>query len=518
MRIEFTTPMVTASASSRTIAGRIVTFGEVGPTSAGPTRFTPGSIRHDTMPVLNTEHDRTRPIGRAVELSETDQGIDAVFKIVATNAGNDALIEAAEGLRAGFSVGVDVTDHDYVDGVLVVTGSVLDHVAHTTSPAIRSALVADVAASETEPEPEPTPDTTVVPEPTEPEEIPVADTTEPAVVEAAAPAFVPKATVQDAFPYRPGVQASFFRDLYNARHDDDAAGRVRVAQAMLTAANGGETTSDVSQIIPPGYRPDLYVGQIAQPTPFVSAFANLPISDATPFKIPTFSASSGLTADHVEDTNPGNGTITFDEITVTPKAVSGGYLASREMLDAANPNLDALILSAIREDHSRKMESYVAGIVCDGGATAGAIAEATCVADLVAIIAGFPEDRFAPADRILVSPEVFQFLAAAVDGDDRPLLPYMSPSNASGSFGAGMASLMVAGLQVVNAWALTAAAADAVVAKASDALVFSSGLSTWRWEEVHGPASIQFAAFGYAAAVVTREAGVQVSGYTPPGS
>jgi len=81
-------------------------------------------------------------------MTATEQGIDATFKIAETTAGNDALVEAATGLRDGFSVGVKVNAHDFVDGVLVVAKGSLDEVSLVSEPAIDSARVSSVAASQ----------------------------------------------------------------------------------------------------------------------------------------------------------------------------------------------------------------------------------------------------------------------------------------------------------------------------------------------------------------------------------
>ena len=101
------TPMTitAADSNSRTISGRIVTFNETGNASIGKVQFAKGSI--DPTPVLlNLEHDRTRRIGSTLSMTEDATGIDAVFKIIETTAGNDSLVEASTGMRDGFSVEV----------------------------------------------------------------------------------------------------------------------------------------------------------------------------------------------------------------------------------------------------------------------------------------------------------------------------------------------------------------------------------------------------------------------------
>jgi hypothetical protein len=139
-----------ADSNSRTITGRIVTFEETGNASIGKVQFAKNSI--EAIPVLlNLEHDRTRRIGKTLSIESTDQGIDATFKIAETTAGNDALVEAAEGLRDGFSVEVYFDEYETLkDGTVRILKGEMTGVALTSEPAIRSARVAEVAATEGE--------------------------------------------------------------------------------------------------------------------------------------------------------------------------------------------------------------------------------------------------------------------------------------------------------------------------------------------------------------------------------
>jgi len=510
MKLTLNVPLVTASASGRTISGRIVTFNEPGVTSAGRTRFAPGSVTLNVghLPTLNLEHDATRPIGRALEVSASATAIDAVFKITGTQAGNDSLIEAAEGLRAGFSVGVDVSDHEFEDGVLVVKASTLEHVALVTNPAIKSATVMDVAAAQPEPE---TPDADPVPDTTEPEEHPVADTTETVVVEAAAPpVYVPVAKVQDGFPYHANAtDRSFFRDMVNARHDQDAAARASTAQRMLINAAAGDPTTRTSNatLIPAGYRPDLYVDDLLQGAPTVSAFAQYPITDATPFKIPVYTSSTGLVGDHTEGTNPLSGQLTTTELTVSPKAVSGLWKVTREAIDSMNPAIDMIGVAAMREDYIRDLESYVSGVFV-AGASAGAAGATTKYQ--VGVVKNFAAFAATPglgvAQVFLAGTNLFTWLAGEVDSTGRPMNPFLTPVNSSGQMGVAAGSLSVAGVPVTAAPGVGTAVG--LLGLRAAAASFVSPVQSWRWEERNGPALIEFALFGYVGAAVLRAAGL----------
>ena len=489
---------------SRTISGVACTFGQVGHTSAGPTIVKADAITVPERVVMLVGHDDDRPIGRMVAHDTDESRLVARFRVVGTGAGDSALLEAGEGIRDGLSVGLDVQQHETdADGNLVVTAAVLREVSLVTFPAFADARVTDVAASEETPEETPEISDAPAPDDTEKEGNPVDDSTDTTAVEVPtvdAAARIPT-RVQDPFPYREGVQASYFRDLVNARHDVQAAQRVGAAQMMLEAA---QKQADVAEVIPPGYRPDLYVGQEGIPTPIANAMTQMSISDATPFKIPRFASSTSLVAVHVEGVNPTDGTVDFDELTVTPAAISGKYTASREMLDAANPNLDAIIMRAMAEDYAQHIEEFAALAIA--GAPAGTnAATGKVTAAATTNMGAFVAARMYAADRFLVGKSYWQKLAADTDGGGRPLNPYLAPSNASGTIGAAVASVSVNGLPAVLASHLSDKMA--VLMRSADHILFRSARLAWRWEEQAGPANIVFAQFGYVAAVETHANG-----------
>ena len=113
--MKLTTPMQITAADSeaRTISGRIVAFNEQANASTGKVVFAKGSIQPQKV-FLNLEHDGTRRIGKtlSMELSQDGKSIDATFKIANTTAGTDALTEAMEGLRDGFSIELAVDDYE----------------------------------------------------------------------------------------------------------------------------------------------------------------------------------------------------------------------------------------------------------------------------------------------------------------------------------------------------------------------------------------------------------------------
>ena len=509
-----------ADLETRTITGTIVPFGTVGNTSAGPTVIDATAITVPDRVVMLVGHDDDRPVGKMVRHDTTDDGITAAFRVVGTSAGDSALLEAAEGVRDGLSVGLEVAEsHTADDGTLTVTAATLREVSLVTFPAFTDARVIDVAAHHEDP-PHTHPHPGDTPKPTKgtpkKKENTVDDTTTPAAVDAstaidavtaAAPAHIPAYVTSEAFPYGTPATAghSLFRDMLEASYDPAAADRSRKAVTMMTAATGAQNSAAVAEIIPPGYRGDMYVGESLWGSPFRSSFPRHAISDATPFKIPTFNNASGLASDHVEGTNPTPGTITFGEIVVTPKAISGSYLVTREALDAANPSLDGIIIQALREAYDNAAETAVATAILAGATAGAAWPTSDYTAAVIETMAGFIGTRLAEADTVLVNPTAFTELATEKDSSKRPMNPYLNPSNADGTIGSAAGRLNVAGVAVRQAWPSTA---DLVVAKRSDAAVFESSMMGFRFAEKAGPAAIEFATFGYVAATVLRAEGI----------
>jgi len=121
---------VLASRKDRTITGLLVPYNELGRTNAGRMRVKAGAIKipADTSIVtLNVEHDRFRPVGRAVKLWETSKGIMATFRIAKTTLGDKVLAGVADGTRrclsGEFTTGVDAKGN--ATGGILVGGGVV---------------------------------------------------------------------------------------------------------------------------------------------------------------------------------------------------------------------------------------------------------------------------------------------------------------------------------------------------------------------------------------------------------
>jgi len=149
MKVKTPFTITAADSEARTITGQIVAFDEAANASTGKVMFKAGSLKPANVK-LNLEHDPSRPIGKTLDMSLSPDGkaIVATFKISKTTAGTDAIQEAMDGLRDGFSVEANAKDFGYnEDGTMVVNEAELVGVALTHNPAFDSARVSDVAAT-----------------------------------------------------------------------------------------------------------------------------------------------------------------------------------------------------------------------------------------------------------------------------------------------------------------------------------------------------------------------------------
>lgn len=327
---------------------------------------------------------------------------------------------------------------------------------------------------------------------------------------------------------------SMVRDFWraNTERDHDAIERLRrfqgqqqdmvkLLQRMPPAARQmfDVTSSNASQVIPPGYRPDLFVNELRKGRPLVAQMSRGTITDATPFTVPRFVSATTATADHVEGTNPTEGSMVLDAVTVSPGAVSGRFDLTREIVDASNPAIDAIALATMRESYNRQTEQKAyAQLNIDanvGQFTNVTVAQRDASDSVVigfvrALLADYPFVRFAAPTGAVIGQGVTRNFANAKDTTNRPLLPSVGAQNTAGLGNAVDQGWFVDGLPFVPAWAVTQAVTDeiALILNSADVWAWESPLLTFRFEEKQGPAIIELALFAYFATKVLRPAGI----------
>jgi len=417
-----------ADTIKRTITGTIVTWNEQGNTSVGPTVFAADSIEIKPVKLL-LEHDRTRPIGKMVSHNVTSSGIEATFKIANTMAGEDALVEATEGLRDGFSVGAQINEWTNNKGVMQITSATLDEVSLVTDPAIDSARVSEVAASENEEKKDSDLATADSENPTEGDQ--VSDTTAPApaVEEAVEAAKVEAAAPKPAFYTAPRLEftkAKYLENSVRAKLGDDAARQYVMAADDTTSNNAGLIpTRQLTEVINPLSNADRST---------IDAISTGVLPDAgMSFEIPKITA-----VPTVEDENEGDAIVetgmTNNFLTVNVNKYAGGQTFSVELLDRSNPVFFDELVRQMEYAYALATDKFVAGQLLGNGQIAATAADNTAAGILTFVSEAAAEvykDSLGFARNLIVTPEQWAKIMSYNDSG-RPIYTASQPQNAAG--------------------------------------------------------------------------------------
>jgi phage head maturation protease len=379
------TPMqiTAADSNSRTITGRIVTFEETGNASIGKVQFAAGSIEA-TAVLLNLEHDRTRRIGKTLSIESNDKGIEATFKIANTTAGTDALVEAQEGLRDGFSVEVSFDEYETLkDGTVRILKGELTGVALTSEPAIRSSRVTEVAA--TTGEEDQVSDSTIEPEvtpTTEGDEVEntVNDASAVETVEAAQ-SVTAQSNAVGGWKTTPRIELTAAKYLENKVLA--ATGDENARQYVLAADN----TTDNAGLVPTRQLTEVVNGLSTTIRPSIDAISRGALPDAgMTFEIPkiTVAPTVAVTAEDAafSDTDQNSAFLSVDV-----KKFAGQQKFSVELLTRTSPLFYDELLRNMVAAMAKAQNSYVNGLLISGSTTdATTVATYPTAAELLGII------------------------------------------------------------------------------------------------------------------------------------
>jgi HK97 family phage major capsid protein len=507
MQINFDGQILAADTVTRTIEGLVVPFGKVGNTSAGPVRFDFGAFGDvdASQIVLNKEHSRTDPLGRGVAGSEkiTPAGISMAFKIAPTNAGNDALVEASEGLRPAFSIEASVNEYTIEKGVMVVSAANLEAVAHVTNPAFKDAQISQVAATETEETPE-TPEAEQAAEEQPQENIVETENTAPAADEVTASAVVQAAApVAYTKPRSPIVNGSSYLEhsIKAAMGNDESRSYVRAADESTTTNTGLTLAPHLNEFIS-----TTIVGR-----PSIDAISSgaLPASGMS-FTIPKLTQAPSV-ADVNEEGNPVGTPMTSDFLTVNVNKFAGASIVSWELIDRSSPAFLEELLREMSAAYAKATDlAVVTGLL--GGTDATAVAgsadglQSFISTEAAAAYAG--SGNF--ARNLIANTTNWAAIMGYQDGADRPLYNAAAPQNASGNVGPTSIVGTVLGTNLYVDPHIGAGGDEGMILVAPEAATWYESPTRQVQVNVIGSGQIEVAIYGYGAFALKKPLGVRV--------
>ena len=430
MNLNFSIKVSATDFPKREISGRIVTWNEVGSTSAGETLFKSGSITFGDTTKLLLEHRRESPIGFLKSYKMTDEGIDATFSIGNTTAGNDSLVEASSGLRDGFSVGVIAEKYKNIDGVLTISASSLKEVSLVTDPAIASAKVAVAASENSDPESLESEETNPTNEGENEVEITPTVPDAPAeTVEAAKVVNLGSAPLAFTKPRSPIITPGNYLE-----HTIRAGLGNEDSRQYVKAADDSFTTN-------PGMSPVSYLRDVATNTnadrPVIEACGGTrPLNSyGMTVSIPKITANS--TAATVAEGGDPTGTtaITSAYINATVIKKAGFQRYSVELLDRSDPSFYDIMLQNLRDAYAQATDAYVIAQITAGGTAA--TAQDADSAGIIGFVSTESPAAYTATKRTAKSfvsgTSIWSLLMSATDTTGRPIYNAGNPMNNAGS-------------------------------------------------------------------------------------
>ena len=420
---------IECSEERREISGKIVPMGtgEVGSTNMGGVVFAANSIDVTDISKIKllSQHDMKKPVGRMTAAEVRPDGIYATFKLSRSTGGNDALIQAQEGLVSGLSVGAEViSSQPSRDGHIVVTAAKLKEVSLVTEPAFKSAQVLEIAAEEvipaeeTQPESEPQ-----VEESTTAVEAPAV---EAAAVEAARPTVVANLQVKERTA--PITSAQYLEASIKAAMGDDNARRTVLAADDSTSTNTGLTL--------PQHLNEFVTTTFTGRPAFEAVTRQALPSTGMSFTIPKLG-----TAPTVADTDEGAApsetgmTSTYDTISVNKFA--GLNRISWELIDRSSPAFMDLLMTELRKAYEASTDAaLIAAFTASGTQATGVAATAAGLQSFISVESAkaYKATGGNFANKLVASTDQWAAINGYVDGASRPLYSAQGQTqNASGA-------------------------------------------------------------------------------------
>jgi HK97 family phage major capsid protein len=330
------------------------------------------------------------------------------------------------------------------------------------------------------------------------------------------------AAAQDRDPgfYTTTSKHSFLGDQYrSAKLGDDRAkerltqhtnamrDNVHLRDVLGTSGQGG------AGLIPPVWLAEQFAPVLHRRLRVAAQLRQVPWSGPFPWSIPIAGTASTNTI-VAEGSNPTETNPTYTVITVQPTTISGYAEVSRQMLESANPAVDAVIWGDLLGDFYDQAETTTVAAI-EGQAninlttTADGALATTARNGVLDAIAAVSDNSAGDADIFLGRQSRWTQFLKLTDTSSRPLILAQSynPQNAIG-LGAnvqGFRSAVQGSLESLLAvTSPTVLATRGYVINSQELLFSLSPPMQFRFEEPAGPALIRVGVWGYMAVVTGR--------------
>ena len=454
--IRFTAPSVSIDAAagdgtpSRTITGIAVPYGVAATVSDGTAvTFEQGSLPVEgKAPRLYMNHDADSAIGIVTARYDDEEGMMFTAKISKTVAGDEALQLALDGVLDSVSVGVNPTKtRANKDGSVTVLAADWIELSMVPVPAFAGAIITDIAASIHHEDEE---ISNIETEPTQENE-PMSEPTVPAVEATIPTAPIPAQAKRKFDLPTPGeyfaamhIGGETFRNVAAATQE-----YIKSKQTALEAAAGDVLTTDT-----PGLLPVPVLGPVFQDLNFIRPVVQAIGARAMPnggasktFVRPTITTHTSVAAQANELAAASATTMVIASNSVSKTTLAGQVTLSIQDVDFTDPASLQIILNDLVGEYMLASDNVAADAIT-GGATASGATWTVSSTDPSSLFNALytaaynilTATNFLP-DHLFVDPNVWLYLGKQLDGDKRPVFPYVGAAGLMGMNAAGTSNI-----------------------------------------------------------------------------
>lgn len=318
--------------------------------------------------------------------------------------------------------------------------------------------------------------------------------------------------------YVRGGENSYFGDQYRAARMNDESAKERLTRHTnalrdndeLRAMTGAGTGSG---LVPPVWLAELYAPILHRRLRLAAMVRQVPFAGPYAWTIPVITAGSSV-SNQTEGTNTTTSDETATTITVTPTTVTGFSDVSRQLVEASNPAVDAILAQDLIGSFYDQCETnFISALAGQASVNAVTIADGAVLAGarngVLDAIAAVSDNNGGDADIFAGRTSRWTGYLKLADSSGRPLIvsQQYAPMNNVGRGDLTQAYAnpvqgSMEGLAVVTS--PTIAANLGFVINSQELLFSNSSPMNFTFEQTNGPALIRVGVWGYMAAVTAR--------------
>lgn len=337
---------------------------------------------------------------------------------------------------------------------------------------------------------------------------------------------------------------SYFADLFNGTVRSDFAARERLERNNRQVADQQQSDRALSTVngaagefVPPLWLVNEFI-KVARPgRPTADALPHQDVPAGTDsINVPRISTGTQVALQGTQNTALQQTDLTTNSVSATVFTVGGGQTVSLQLIEQSPINVDRVVLPDLAADYARVMDNLVVNGTGTGGQptgfaslaipsgnqitfTSGTPTAALLYSKVMGAVAAINAARYAPPNLIIMHPRRWAWLAAQVDGQNRPLIvPRGMAMNAAAVWSNGLAPEGFVGFLADLPVLVDPAVATNVGAgtnqdtifltRTDDQILFEGGLRTGVFQEIFAnQLSWYFRVYSYAALMLSRYPG-----------